>query len=232
MQPAVSAIAASCVKKDRFVLEIGVLFLTFFVSLQVFYFVLHTFFHYSYGTIENGEIVCHGRTFSKISSGGVGGLYSGVNTVADATGESLVKHSGNSTFGYNGKFYWHPKTEKGFDGNQHVSAVRLTKIGKGITKVTGPVGKVLDATNVIIGINKDIKHETNNGYNTVRAVGDVIGGLVIGELGTWGFVFIGMKTGFVAGPFGIIICGTIGGVIGSYVGSEMGTSIVDEMYNR
>lgn len=189
-------------------------------------------FHYSYGTIENGEIVCHGRTFSKISSGGVGGLYSGVNTVADATGESLVKHSGNSTFGYNGKFYWHPKTEKGFDGNQHVSAVRLTKIGKGITKVTGPVGKVLDATNVIIGINKDIKHETNNGYNTVRAVGDVTGGLVIGELGTWGFVFIGMKTGFVAGPFGIIICGTIGGIIGSYVGSEMGTSIVDEMYNR
>ena len=30
MQPAVSVIAASCVKKDRFVFGIGVLFLTFF----------------------------------------------------------------------------------------------------------------------------------------------------------------------------------------------------------
>ncbi len=41
--------------------------------------------------IWNGEIVCHGQTFSKISSGGIGGLYSGVNSVADAIGKSLVE---------------------------------------------------------------------------------------------------------------------------------------------
>ena len=188
MQPAVSAIAASCVKKDRFVLEIGVLFLTFFLSFQVFYFVLHTFFHYSYGTIENGEIVCHGRTFSKISSGGVGRLYSGVNTVADATGESLVKHSGNSTFGYNGKFYWHPKTEKGFYGNQHVSAVRLTKIGKGITKVTGPVGRLFDFYTLYEGVQKD---SGKIGYNTAHAIGDVAGASIGGSDDIWGIAILG-----------------------------------------
>ena len=227
MQPAVSAIAASCVKKDRFVLEIGVLFLTFFVSLQVFYFVLHTFFHYSYGTIENGEIVCHGRTFSKISSGGVGGLYSGVNTVADATGESLVKHSGNSTFGYNRKFYWHPKTEKGFDGNQHVSAVRLTKIGKGITKVTGPVGLLIDGKVVIDGINRDINSKTINGYHTAHAIGEIAGE----NLGFWGGATLGAKIGIPWGVPGILFCSITMGIVGSYGGSEIGGNLVDYIYD-
>lgn len=70
------------------------------------------------------------------------------------------------------------------------------------------------------------------GYNTAHAIGDVAGASIGESVGIWGFAILGAQTGFVAGPFGIIIFGTVGGIIGTYVGSEVGTSVVDNIYDK
>lgn len=58
----------------------------------------------------------------------------------DGIDASLKSHSGNSTIGNNGKVYWHGEGQRGFYGNQHVSTMRLTSVGRAITKHTGPIG--------------------------------------------------------------------------------------------
>lgn len=115
-----------------------------------------------------------------------------------------------------------------------MKTMKLTTIGKGITKVTGPVGKVLNVGNIGVGIYNDYATYQNTGntnfYNTTRATADVVGG--------WAGVAIGVKLGSVIGGCfggfgaipGAIIGGAVGGIAGSIGGSWMGTSSVDLMY--
>ena len=78
-------------------------------------------------------------------------IASGVNTVRNVAGSSMKGHGGNSTVGDNYIAYWHSAGERGFYGNQYVSTVKLTQIGKGISKVTGPIGKVIDGVEIYKG---------------------------------------------------------------------------------
>ena len=67
-----------------------------------------------------------------------------INTGIDCFGRSLEKNSGNSTIGSNVRLYFHKDSERGFYGNQYVRTIKLTKIGGYVTKVTGPIGKIMD----------------------------------------------------------------------------------------
>ena len=80
----------------------------------------------------------------KGGKGDVLAVAAGINTFADCVGISLKRNSGNSTISSNGKLYFHAAGQRGFYGNQYVSATKLTTIGRRITKFTGPVGKTLD----------------------------------------------------------------------------------------
>jgi len=183
-----------------------------------------------YGDIP--EVVCTPKGTSVCS--GIFAAASGINSFLDCTGKSLKKNGGNSTIGSNGKFYFHAKGTRGFYGNQYMKTMKLTTIGKGITKVTGPVGKVLNVGNIGVGIYNDYATYQNTGntnfYNTTRATADVVGG--------WAGVAIGIKLGSVIGGCfggfgaipGAIIGGAVGGIAGSIGGSWMGTSSVDLMY--
>ena len=154
------------------------------------------------------------------------GVAVGMNTVLDCIGSSLKQHGGNSTWGSNHSFYWHAAGQRAFYGNQYVRTIRLTQIGKGITKVTGPVGTALSGYEIYSGYKLDGEQV---GYNTVRATADVAGG--------WAGAWAGLKVGgFIGGSIGAvpgaIIGGIIGGVCGSFGGSYLGTLSVDKAYGR
>ena len=154
------------------------------------------------------------------------GFAVGANTVLDCIGSSLKQHGGNSTWGSNRSFYWHAAGQRAFYGNQYVRTIRLTQIGKGITKVTGPVGTALSGYEIYSGYKLDGEQV---GYNTVRATADVAGG--------WAGAWAGLKVGgFIGGSIGAvpgaIIGGIIGGVCGSFGGSYLGTLSVDKAYGQ
>lgn len=157
----------------------------------------------------------------------------GINMALNSVGSALKEHGGNSTLGSNHSFYWHAAGERGFYGNQHVSTVKLTTIGNKVTKVTGPVGKLIDIYNVGMGIYNDYQNYQNtgytDGYNTVRATADVAGG--------WAGALAGLKVGGLIGGSigsipGAVIGGIIGGVGGAFGGSYVGILSVDKAYGR
>jgi RHS repeat-associated protein len=175
-------------------------------------------FWYSSCSIENGEVVCTGKSFS---------LHTPVTlTAINSLGNSLKDNAGNSTIGNNGKFYWHESSEKGFFGNQYVETAKLAKLGSKISKVTGTAGLVLSGYSIYKGYQLD----GGVGYNTVRATADAVGGLAGGVIGLkYGSMFGTSVCGF---PYGTIIGGAIGGIAGSLGLSWGGTSIVDTVYGR
>lgn len=152
-----------------------------------------------------------------------------INTITDCFGISLKKNSGNSTLGSNGKLYYHTTGQRGFYGNQHVSAVRLVHVGKVVTKATGSAGKVLDGMSVYGGYKQD---QNQIGYNTVRAVADIAGGWVGAAAGLKVGTSIGSLFGGVGAIPGAVIGGTVGGIIGAYGGGWLATSSVDIIYGR
>lgn len=167
----------------------------------------------------------------------------GINTVLNSVGLSLRRNGGNSTVSSSGKFYWHEAGARGFYGNQHVSATRLTNIGKSITKGTGPVGTFFNMYTITDGFITDYRDYQNghtNGYNTVRATADVAGGWVGGFVGA----VYGAKTGAEIGSLfggagalpgsviGGVLGGVLGGVFGSFGGSYIGIFSVDKAYGR
>lgn len=163
-----------------------------------------------------------------------------MNTILDGIGTSLKEHGGNSTFGSNGKFYWRTTGQRGFYGNQYVKTIRLTTLGKGITKATGPVGVALNASTLAIGANEDYQNYRNygytNGYNTARATADVVGGWAGASagaaLGAEAGAAVGVWFGGVGAIPGSIIGGAVGGIIGAYGGGWLATSSVDMIYGR
>ena len=146
-------------------------------------------------------------------------------TSLDCVGSSLKNHGGNSTWGSNFKFYWHAKGAQGFYGNQFVNTYKLTKIGKAISKVAGTAGYFLDGYNIYNGYTLD---GNQFGYNTTRATG----GVVEGVLGAKAGAAIGAWFGGVGAIPGAIIGGVIGGVAGSVGGSMLGEYAVDYIYSR
>jgi RHS repeat-associated protein len=169
----------------------------------------------------------------KGGKGDVLAVATGMNTVLDGIGTSLKEHGGNSTFGSNGKFYWRTTGQRGFYGNQYVSATKLTTIGRRITKFTGPVGKTLDGIAIYDGYKQD---GNQIGYHTVRATADVAGGWAGASagaaLGAEAGAAVGVWFGGVGAIPGAIIGGAVGGIIGTYGGGWLATSSVDMIYGR
>jgi RHS repeat-associated protein len=197
-------------------------------SASLFYNDQTDMYYYSYGTAEKGEFVCNARFFS----GGLSKVedaFSESVDVLDNIGTSLKKNGGNSSFGSNGKFYWHAAGETGFYGNQYVSTVKLTQVGRAITKVTGPVGKVFDGIQIYNGYKQD---GNQIGYHTVRATADFAGGWAGAAAGLELGTSIGCLFGGVGAIPGAIIGGAVGGIIGAYGGGRLATSSVDMIYGK
>ncbi|MGP1481135.1 MAG: RHS repeat-associated core domain-containing protein [Hoylesella enoeca] len=161
------------------------------------------------------------------------GVAVGMNTILDGIGTSMKKSSGNSSWGSNRKIYWHATAQRGFYGNQYVKTIRLNTVGKSITKVTSPIGILLNVSQVVVGAYDDYQYYRNygytDGYNTVRATAEVAGSWT----GAWAGLRIGGLIGGSVGAVpGAIIGGIIGGVGGAFGGSYLGTLSVDKAYGR
>ncbi len=195
-------------------------------------------------TIKDGEIyammpefICTPDPPSTLTlTGDALGVFGLGNTALNSLGESLKGNAGNSTYGSNGKFYFHNKTEMGFYGNQHVQTTRLADVGAKIIKVTGPVGYAVGGGQLSIGIYQDVQtYQTEgytNGYNTAKVAGEIAGGLAGGAAGAKIGAFIGGFFGGVGSIPGAIIGGAIGGFIGSYFGAPAGGQAVDYLYGQ
>ncbi|WP_289861584.1 hypothetical protein [uncultured Muribaculum sp.] len=157
------------------------------------------------------------------------------NTALNSLGKSLKYNAGNSTYGSNGKFYFHNKTERGFYGNQHVQTTRLTDVGSKITKVTGPVGYAVGVGQFGMGVYKDYQtyqaEGYTNGYNTAKAAGEIAGGLAGSQAGLWAGAKIGTAIGGWFGPGGAVVGAIIGGAIGGFCGAYFGESVAGQAVN-
>lgn len=161
---------------------------------------------------------------------------SNINTVYNGVGNSLNKEGYNSTIGSNGKFYWKIKGEKGFYGNQYVTAQRLTTIGEQIAFQTGKTGNYIAAAQIGYGAVQDYLdykyYGYTDGYHAVHAAGSFAGAVA------------GMKAGFALGSAlcapiggvgaipGGIICSAVLGIAGAFCGGEIGGEIVDWIYGK
>ncbi len=163
------------------------------------------------------------------------GVFGLGNTALNSLGESLKGNAGNSTYGSNGKFYFHNKTEMGFYGNQHVQTTRLADVGAKIIKVTGPVGYAVGGGQLSIGIYQDVQtYQTEgytNGYNTAKAAGEIAGGLAGSQAGLWAGAKIGTAIGGWFGPGGAVVGAIIGGAIGGFCGAYFGESVAGQAVN-
>lgn len=158
-------------------------------------------------------------------------------TILDGVGSSMKRNGGNSSFGSNGRFYWHTLGERSFYGNQYVRTFRFSYVGKEFTKVTGPVGKLLDGYDVVHGIAldyQDYQHGYTNCYNTVRATTNVVGGwagaMFGATLGAKAGATIGTACGGIGAVPATIIGGSIGGIVGSFGGSWLGIQAINMIY--
>ncbi len=185
---------------------------------------------FSYCTEEDGEVVCNGvsfdGSFQESFSDSFLAWFEDANTVLDRWGKSLKNYAGNSTIGSNGKFYWHAAGERGFYGNQYVSTTNLAKVGRTITKITGPVGMTLGVIDISKGY---IQDGGKIGYHTARATAYYAGG--------WAGAAVGLKYGAMLGTSlggvpGTVIGGAVGGIIGSFGSSWLGTSCIDYLYGK
>lgn len=155
------------------------------------------------------------------------------NTILDNIGSSLKNHGGNSTWGSNGHFYWHGASEQGFYGNQYVSTMKLTNIGRRITKFTGFVCKVTDGIDIYYGYKED---GSQIGYYTLRAVAGATGSYVGDLAGVWAGGLAGAKMSAMIGSWlgvaGAVPGAIIGGAIGGVFLSERGSWAAKETFDR
>jgi hypothetical protein len=184
-------------------------------------------FLYSYGAEENGELVCYGKVFPSLRDTKTS--LNIANDVVNIFGSSLNKNAGNSTVGSNGHFYWHSGMERGFYGNQYVSTMSLAKFGRGISKITGPIGKIIDVVELQNGFNEDGGKFSTMGYHTTYAAVDVVGGWAGSWLGFQAGSLLGTSFGGVPGA---IVGGVVFGIAGGLGVSLWSTDFVDYMYGR
>ncbi|WP_304972295.1 hypothetical protein [uncultured Muribaculum sp.] len=157
------------------------------------------------------------------------------NTALNSLGKSLKYNAGNSTYGSNGKFYFHNKTERGFYGNQHVQTTRLTDVGSKITKGTGYIGAAINVKEFGTSFYSDIQtlheHGQTNWYNTAHAAGEIAGGWAGGQAGLWAGAKVGTAIGGWFGPGGAVVGAIIGGAIGGFCGAYFGESVAGQAVN-
>ena len=153
-------------------------------------------------------------------------------TTLDCVGSSLKNHGGNSTWGSNFHFYWHGSDEQGFYGNQYVKASKLSVIGNRLIQYTGPVGKTLNFIQFSQGVYYDdetySQYGHTNGYNTIMATAQIVGGGV----GSIKLMGLGASVGSMFGPAGTFIGGVAGGIVGAWGGSKLGEIGVNLLYGR
>lgn len=118
--------------------------------------------------------------------------------------------------------------------------MKLTTLGKGITKFTGPIGNLLTAADINRGMYYDCSDYKKTGYtdfyHTAYAIGGFAGGWVGGLAGAKAGAVLGTEMGIwfegVGMIPGSIIGGIIGGIYGSFKGSMKGTEMINKIYNR
>jgi hypothetical protein len=152
----------------------------------------------------------------------------------------LEKNAENSTIDNKLRIHWCASDERGFYGNQYVKTMKLTTLGKGITKFTGPIGNLLTANDIYMGMYYDCSDYKKTGYtdcyHTAYAIAGFAGGWVGGLAGAKAGAVLGTEMGIWiegVGMFpGSIIGGIIGGIYGSFKGSMKGTDMINKIYNR
>ena len=154
------------------------------------------------------------------------------NSVIDAVAGAVSTHAGNSTFGSNGKFYFHADGTRGFYGNKYVTTRMLAPIGSyfyGYTKMGGPVGAAMNGGKILEAVMKDVNlyqktGEANFG-NTAEAATDIAlswaGAKVGAKVGAAFGAFIGAHCLFIGVVPATIIGGTIGGIAGGFGGPKL-----------
>ena len=185
------------------------------------------------------QVICYGTREKKVPVKYVLGAAAVMNTVIDVFGISLIKNGGNSTYGSNGYIYYHSTNEHGFYGNKYVKTIKLTSIGKSISKFTGPAGAVIDGGQLLDSAYLDYQNYANNGYtdgyNTVHTSAKLAGGWYGAGVGAAQGAKLGLIlsawTGVGAVPCSII-CGFIGGAFGAFGGGEIGGEIIDLIYGK
>ena len=196
-----------------------------------------TYSHDQNGNIS-GEISEVVVSSSRYTSCALIDAVANLNTFIDGTGASLKENGGNSTFGSNHRLYWHTANERGFYGNQYVRTVRVTNIGKCITKATGLMGIAFDVTNISMATYHDYQNYQvygyYNGYNTFRTTAEALGGWYGAEIGATLGAKAGMAIGTCFGGIGVvpatIICGAAGGILGSFGGVWFVDKTTDMIY--
>lgn len=159
------------------------------------------------------------------------GIAAEINTVLGSAGTSLKINSGNSTWGSNHKFYWHTASKSGFYGNQYVKTIKLAQIGKGLSKVASPAGKLIDGIEIYNSYKQD---GSQIGFHTIQTTIEVAGSWGGTIVGSSVGASIGASTGVWFGGVGIIpgtiIGGALGGIVGSIGGSWLGVYTAGAIY--
>ena len=145
----------------------------------------------------------------------------------------MEKNAENSTIDNKLRIHWCASDERGFYGNQYVKTMKLTTLGKGITKVTGPIGWGLTGYDIYKGINTDYNNYKKTGYTDCYHTAYAIGGFAGGAVGCSIFVpyFTSFGLGIASIP-GAVIGGAAGGIIGSFYGSKIGENCIDYLYGK
>jgi hypothetical protein len=145
----------------------------------------------------------------------------------------LEKNAENSTIDNKLRIHWCASDERGFYGNQYVKTMKLTTLGKGITKVTGPIGNLLTAADISMGMYSDYNNYKKTGYtdcyHSAYATAGFVGGTVGGSIFVPYFTSFGFAIAFIPGA---VIGGAVGGIIGSFCGSRIGENYINYLYGK
>ena len=180
------------------------------------------------GNLESLGFNSDGDNFNlELSSGIFSSSLSGLGnteTIVSSLGGSLANNSGITRIGDNLRIYGETSNGRVFYGNQHVRTTSLSGVGKAVTKVSGPVGHIVSATEVGLAIRED---GGNFGPNAQVTTGKVIGGAAGGTGGAAIGALIGAPFGGIGAIPGSVIGGFIGGVAGGFGGSYVGGEAVE-----
>ena len=145
----------------------------------------------------------------------------------------MEKNAENSTIDNKLRIHWCASDERGFYGNQYVKTMKLTTLGKGITKVTGPIGNLLTVTDISMGIYSDYSNYKKTGYTDCYHTAYATAGFAGGAVGCSIFVPYFTSFGFAIALIpGAVIGGAVGGIIGSFGGSKIGENYIDYLYGK
>jgi hypothetical protein len=145
----------------------------------------------------------------------------------------LEKNAENSTIDNKLQIHWCASDERGFYGNQYVKTMKLTTLGKGITKFTGPIGNLLTANDIYMGMYYDCSDYKKTGYTDWYHTAYATAGFAGGAVGCSIFIPYFTAFGFAAALIpGAVIGGAAGGIIGSFYGSKIGENCIDYLYGK